>query len=189
MSDRIQRGPAFEMSRLQITSFALIAFACLSLSPSRTVAQATTLADSLTACDYRQCALTIAPRWNGLAVVRGTSGRTVANLNFFAPHDIGDAFERHSVGSDSVAAYVQRAVRLRRVGAVFTDVGILSLAVAGTRALRSSSNRRTNAIVAATGLAALGVSVPFQFAADGALSRAVWWHNLRYARTHQADVE
>jgi len=24
------------------------------------------------------------------------------------------------------------------------------------------------------------VSVPLQFAADGALSRAVWWHNLRY---------
>ena len=37
-------------------------------------------------------------------------------------------------------------------------------------------------LVAAAGLAALTISVPFQFAADGALSRAVWWHNLRYAR-------
>jgi len=37
------------------------------------------------------------------------------------------------------------------------------------------------------GVAALGVSVPFQFAADGALSKAIWWYNLRYARTGPAQ--
>jgi hypothetical protein len=30
-------------------------------------------------------------------------------------------------------------------------------------------------------LGALFISVPLQFAADGALSKAVWWHNVRYA--------
>jgi hypothetical protein len=37
-------------------------------------------------------------------------------------------------------------------------------------------------VIAVIGAASLGVSVPLQFAADGALSRAVWWHNVRYAR-------
>jgi len=35
-------------------------------------------------------------------------------------------------------------------------------------------------VVGGVGFAAILVSVPLQFAADGALSRAVWWHNMRY---------
>jgi hypothetical protein len=41
---------------------------------------------------------------------------------------------------------------------------------------------RRDRVVAAAGVASLQVSIPIQFAADGALGRAVWWHNLRYAR-------
>jgi hypothetical protein len=37
-------------------------------------------------------------------------------------------------------------------------------------------------VIGGAGLTALLVSVPIQFAADGALSRAVWWHNVRYVR-------
>jgi hypothetical protein len=29
----------------------------------------------------------------------------------------------------------------------------------------------------------LMLSIPLQFAADGALSRAVWWHNRRYSKS------
>jgi hypothetical protein len=48
--------------------------------------------------------------------------------------------------------------------------------------LRECRVRRSDGILLGVGGAALGLSVPFQFAADGALSRAVWWHNARYAR-------
>src|SRR5438105_401138 len=165
------------MSTPQITCSLLLALCVASLSPADASAQSATAVDSTANCDYRLCALTIAPRWNGLAVLRGASRATVANLNFFAPRDITPglgSFDRRSIGADSVAAYVHRALGLRRVGAFFTDAGILSLAVAGTRALISPANERPNAFVAAAGLAALTISVPCQFAAEAALSRAVW---------------
>ena len=116
--------------------------------------------------------------------MRGSSSATVANLNFFLPRDISHALRgdgRLFVGSDSVSAAVKRAVRLRRIGAVFTDAGLIGIAVAGARALSDGSNKRTNGIIAGTGFALLGIAVPFQFAADGALSKAIWWYNWRYS--------
>jgi hypothetical protein len=44
------------------------------------------------ACEYAACALNIAPRWNGLAVIRGARGPAVANLNFFWARDVSAAF-------------------------------------------------------------------------------------------------
>jgi hypothetical protein len=92
--------------------------------------------DPESGCDYRKCALVIAPRWNGLAVVAGDGGATLANLHFLLPHDLT----------------------------------IYSLAHAPIRRVATASG------------VALMLSLPVHFAADGALSRAVWWHNLRYAR-------
>lgn len=138
------------------------------------------------ACDYQNCALTIAPRWNGLAVVAGTSGRTVANLQFLVPHDITSALAAGrggaTIGADSVAVYAHRAVQLRRAGAALTDAGILLGGAAAIYAIRNDGNARRTTALAAGGGALLSLSIPLQFAADGALSRAVWWHNLRYAR-------
>ena len=37
-------------------------------------------------------------------------------------------------------------------------------------------------VLTITGAASVGISVPLHFAADGMLSRAVWWHNRRYSR-------
>jgi len=54
--------------------------------------------------------------------------------------------------------------------------------VAVARAAGMGRVSRTEQVVGGAGLAALLVSVPLQFAADGALSRAVWWHNARYVR-------
>lgn len=138
------------------------------------------------ACTYRTCALTIAPRWNGLAVVAGDGGRPVANLHFLLPRDITRALVSHHPelvsGADSAASHARRAVRLRRAGAALTDVGLL---LGGAAALYASqadaSRKRTSSLAAASGTMLL-LSVPLQFAADGALSRAVWWHNVRYAR-------
>ena len=136
-------------------------------------------------CSYRECALSIAPVWNGLTVVRGADGRRVANLDFFLPRDVAPALRGDApgaVGADSAFAHAERAVALRRVGAVLTDMGGVAMVIAIVRAASAGRASRSDQVVGGTGLAALLVSVPLQFAADGALSRAVWWHNLRYAR-------
>ena len=136
------------------------------------------------ACAYRECALSIAPTWNGLAVVRGTDGRRVANLSFFLPRDITSALRGDSsaAGADSALAHAQRALALRRAGAVLTDVGAVAVVAAVAHAASAARADRGDRIAGAAGLVALLASVPIQFAADGALSRSVWWHNLRYAR-------
>jgi hypothetical protein len=138
----------------------------------------------MTPCTYRACALSIAPRWNGLAVVRGTSGSQVANLNFFWPRDVSIAFRgtpMEAIGADSAIISTQRALELRRIGAALTDGSAILGGVALLRAVNAHHLRRSDGVLVAAGAAALGMSIPFQFAADGALSRAVWWHNARYA--------
>lgn len=165
--------------------------ALLSVISARASAQVITPAVDVTtglanpACDYATCAMGIAPRWNGLALVRGAAGQQVANLSFFWPRDISGALGPvgdRVANTDSAEVSIRRAVRLRRIGAAFTDGGLVLAGAAAVRALHTGSVRRADGVVAAAGLAALGLSVPIQFAADGALSRAVWWHNLRFAR-------
>jgi hypothetical protein len=160
--------------------------ATLMLAPSIAIAQrADSTRLSVTSCSYRDCALSISPTWNGLAVVRGRDGARVANLGFFLPRDIAPALRGEDAGvagADSAFAYARRAVTLRRAAAVLTDVGaIVVTAAAMSRAVRADRAGHAEAVGGGLGLAALVVSVPLQFAADGALSRAVWWHNLRYA--------
>jgi hypothetical protein len=139
--------------------------------------------DSATA--YRSAALSIAPRWDGLAVVRGAHRETVANLHFFWPRNITVELrgtDTTAIGLDSLSHHAQRAVALRRAGAGFTDLGMLTMAVAIVRSLRDGRFATRDQQLAAAAVGALVVSVPLQFAADGELSRAVWWHNLRFAR-------
>ena len=134
------------------------------------------------ACSYRACALGIAPQWNGLAVIRGEGGPRVANLHFFWPADISPALRGDPLarGADSAAASARRAIALRRAGATLTDLGVVATGIAVVSGLRGRRLRTQERAVGGLGLTALLVSVPLQFAADGALSRAVWWHNLRY---------
>ena len=137
------------------------------------------------ACAYSACALAIAPRWNGLAVVRGSGGPQIANLHFFWPRDISAALRGPSsltTGADSASAQARQAIHLRRIGAVLTDGGVLVATIGAIGSLRAGHVRAADGVLLGVGGAALGVSVPFQFAADGALSRAVWWHNRRFAR-------
>jgi hypothetical protein len=153
------------------------------LAAQRLAPEAVTMA--IPACEYETCAFTIAPQWNGLAVVAGQTGTRVANLHFFVPRDITPVLagsRGQAIGADSAAAYARAAIKLRRIGASLTDASGL-LAVAGLiSALSHHAVRRSDGILLGAGGGALLVSVPFQFAADGALSRAVWWHNVRYAR-------
>lgn len=137
------------------------------------------------ACAYDNCALGISPNWSGLAVVRGVHGPRVANLSFFWPHDVSRALRGENgavLGADSAAAQARRAVGLRRSAAALTDAGIVLVGIAAIRAISVGRLTRADGLIGGAGAAALGVSVPFQFAADGALSRAVWWHNIRFAR-------
>lgn len=151
----------------------------------QTATPAGTAAPNDSACAYRSCALRIAPMWNGLAVVRGAETRRVTNLNFFWPRDITPDLlgkDTTAAGVDSVAYYAKRAVALRTVGAGFTDLGALTLGVAALRALRDGRMTERDQILAGVGLGAVALSIPLQFAADGELSRAVWWHNVRFGR-------
>lgn len=134
---------------------------------------------------YRSAALGIAPRWDGLAVVRGANRQIVANLHFFWPRDITAELrgtDSTALGLDSLTRHAQRAVTLRRAGAGFTDLGMLTMGVAIVRSLRDGRFATRDQQLAAAAVGALVVSVPLQFAADGELSRAVWWHNIRFAR-------
>ena len=136
-------------------------------------------------CSFRACALVISPRWNGLALVRGPHGPQVANLNFFWPRDLSAALasaqQAFGPSADSSLAEARRAVHVRRIGAVLTDGAAVLGAVALVRAARAGRFRRSDGVIAAASVAALGVSIPVHFAADGALSRAVWWQNSGYA--------
>jgi hypothetical protein len=133
-------------------------------------------------CHYTACALAIVPRWNGLAVIQGTNGPRVANLNFFWPRSVTAALHGEGEGSapDSAAAHAERALHLRRMGAAFTDAGIVAAVAAGARIAASGRTRRDDKVVVGASVASMLLSVPLQFAADGELSRAVWWHNLRF---------
>lgn len=130
------------------------------------------------ACDYAQCALNIAPRWNGLAVVRGAEEARVANLNFFWPRDISSAFAPDA-GDGRALAHARRAVRIRRLAAAMTDVAVVGLAAGAVRSWRRSPTGEDRILLGAS-LATFVASVPLQFIADGALSRAVWWYNRRF---------
>lgn len=98
----------------------------------------------------------------------------VATLGFLWTHDISGAFD----GAGAEAAHL--AVRTRRWGALFTDVG-LALLVTGAVSAAANDLDRTSANLMLAGAASVGVSVPLQFLADKHLARAVWQHNARYA--------
>lgn len=131
---------------------------------------------SLDRCSYRRCALGIAPTWNALEVVNGATGSSVASLGFFLPHSIAATF----AGNDSAAFYAARAFSVRRSAAALTDVGVVLLGYAAVQQMRGGLSRRDR-IIGGIGAAVFAISIPLQFSADGLLSRAVWWHNGRFA--------
>jgi len=127
-------------------------------------------------CTYLNCALGIAPAWNGLDVVDGATGRRVDGLGFFWPHSVDASF----AGSDSAIAYATKAFHVRRAAAVFTDVGVVLLGYTAVRQV-SGGLHGADRVIGAVGAGAFAIGVPLQFSADGLLSRAVWWHNARYS--------
>jgi hypothetical protein len=129
-------------------------------------------------CTYQACALGLAPVWNGLEVTRGDSQRRVATLGFFIPRDISSVFTDDREARDVALD----AFRIRQVGAVLTDAGIILGATGIGRALFHWDFDGLSTGLTLAGGASLAAGVPFQFAADGRLSRAVWLFNRRFAR-------
>ncbi|MFN0098768.1 MAG: hypothetical protein ACKVS7_08850 [Gemmatimonadaceae bacterium] len=131
--------------------------------------------DPSASCDYRRCAYNIVPVLHGLTVVRGEEETPVATLGFLWTGDITDAF------AEPARDVARRAVRTRRVAAVFTDLG-LALAAAGLAVGLAEEFDETAGLLIAGGVVSITVSVPLQFRADKYLAQATWIHNARYAR-------
>ena len=129
-------------------------------------------------CTYQTCALGLVPVWDGLSVVRGDSDRRIATLGFFLPGDVSSVFQEDP---DALEA-ARDAVQIRQIGAALTDGGLVLAATGIARALFRRDWDRLSSALTIGGAAALGASVPVQFAADGELSRAVWLYNRRFAR-------
>jgi hypothetical protein len=146
----------------------------LSLLWSSQVAAATPNSTPADTCTYRRCALAVVPAWNGLDLVRGENEEHVARLGFFWARDISPLF----AGDPRSHEYARRAVRVRRVAVIFTDAGAVLL-VAGLAGLAGDHHDDNARVIAVAGVVSFGIGVPIQFAADGHLGRAVWWHNAR----------
>lgn len=125
-------------------------------------------------CDYRSCAYNIIAALHGLKVTSGSQEAPVGTLGFLWTRDISGAFEGEG------RAEARAAVRTRRWGALFTDLG-LALLVTGAVSAATNDLDETSARLMLGGAASVGLSVPIQFLADKHLARAVWLHNARYA--------
>ena len=168
----MRRAPGYDFMK-GITPCAVgIIAACLPLNSAK--AQARTDAN----CTYETCALGIAPVWNGLAITKGERQQTVATLGFFYPTDVASVFE----GNDAAVDAANDAMRTRTIAAALTDAGIVLVATGIARAAFQRHFDGLSQALAFSGAASLAVGVPFQFSADGLLSRAVWLYNRKYAR-------
>jgi hypothetical protein len=154
--------------------FAFGLMCTLAVTPTVARAQRAEPARLPAACDYRACAYNIIAALHGLKVTRGEQETPVATLGFLWTRDISDVFE----GEGEAAA--KAAVRTRRWGALFTDLG-LALLVTGAASAATNDLDETSTALMLGGATSLGLSVPIQFAADKHLARAVWQHNARYA--------
>ena len=152
----------------------LVRLAALILS----LAAAGELGAQTAACTYDTCALSLVPRLSGLDVVRGTNEQRIGSLGFLIPRDVRAAFS----GSAAAQQHAGRALSIRRVAAVFTDVGGLIAAAGAVRAFSTANGRRASAVISLGGVALIGASVLPQFAADAELSRAVRDYNRQFAR-------
>lgn len=167
------RSPALFPSTLSIAGLAAVLLLPMRAGAQRTEARLTD-APRAADCDYRRCAYNIIAALHGLRVVSGADETQVATLGFLWTRDIAVHFDGE--GQRTARA----AVRARRWGALFTDVGLALLATGAARAAANDLDD-TAAHLMLAGVASVGVSVPLQFLADKHLARAVWQHNARYA--------
>ncbi len=118
-------------------------------------------------CSYADCALRVERGlWSGPSLVRGVTGRPVADLGGLRPTDLLTVF----AGNDSASMYGKQYVSAARVNHALTFGGIVLAAVG------LAQHERLNAYTV-VGASMLAVSIPFQVGEERTLSRAVWWYN------------
>jgi len=129
-------------------------------------------------CSYDTCALSIIPRLSGLDVVRGASEERIATLGFLAPTSVNRAF----LGNAAAESHASRALRIRRVASIMTDLGGVLALSGALHAAATRTGRSASIAISLGGLTLVGASVLPQFAADAELSRAVREYNTQFAR-------
>ena len=159
-------------------ALSLVLLAALSSGTQGQAETQSALVPADTSCTYRRCALAVVPAWNGLDLVRGDNEEFVARLGFLWTGDVSIVF----AGTPRAFEYAQRAVSVRRTAALFTDIGAGLLIGALVGGLADPDHTDTYQGLAIAGAVTFGIGVPLQFAADGHLSRAVWWHNAKFVR-------
>ncbi|MDQ2665373.1 MAG: hypothetical protein M3Z05_05125 [Gemmatimonadota bacterium] len=108
--------------------------------------------------------------WSGPSLVRGATGRPVADLGGLRPPDVLTVF----AGNDSASMYGRKYLNAARVNHALTLGGAVLAAVG------LAQHERLNAYTA-VGAGMLAVSIPFQVDEERTLSRAVWWYNSALA--------
>lgn len=135
--------------------------------PSMTVIAPAAVTRSAAPCSYADCALRVERGlWSGPSLVRGVTGRPVADLGALRPADVLPLF----AGNDSASMYGAQYLSAARVNHPLTFGGIVLAAVG------LAQHERMNAFTA-IGASMLAVSIPFQIAEERSLGRAVWWYN------------
>jgi hypothetical protein len=173
--------------RLRILILASLAAVCAGrhAAAQAAVSDAVACADSAPAPgSYARCALSI----DGSHVRRGAEAVTIAGPGFFKPLRL----TRVVVG-DSALAYAAKFEKRSK------QSGVLGLLAAGLwvasdiRARDACASGHVCHAFMGEGddvafgllvgsLATLAISVPFQVSGRRAMSRAIWWHNARFAR-------
>lgn len=161
----------------------LAALALLAIPPQALAAQdasAPSPASVTSECIvYERCALSLLPRFSGLVIVRGVQEQPVATLGFFLP---GRSLDAAFAGDSLAQRYGREAHRARRIGAVLTMTGLVTMSAAGPLAVNSENELGAFAgYVLLGGVQMLG-AVYYQFKADAELSRAVFAFNRKFAR-------
>jgi hypothetical protein len=117
-------------------------------------------------CTYATCALRVERSIWHRRIVRGATGSSVASLDMPKSSEIAQLF----AGSDSASVYGAKYVRAEQINRPLTIVGT-ALAAVGIL-----QDKRMNGYTI-SGFSMLAVSIPFVYAQERALSRAVWWYN------------
>lgn len=135
--------------------------------PSMTVIAPAAVTRSAAPCSYADCALRVERGlWSGPSLMRGVTGRPVADLGVLRSSDLLPLF----AGNDSASMYGAQYLSAARVNHPLTIAGIVLGAVG------LAQHERLNAYTV-IGASMLAVSIPFQLVEERALSRAVWWYN------------
>jgi hypothetical protein len=136
-------------------------------------------AQAVASCDaYTACALSVVPRWTGVAVLRGEQQTHVATLRVSVFRSLDP--DRVFAGDSLAVAFGRQSLRSARTAAVLSHVGTIAMLVAVVRADDRGFDDTDGALMISGAVVGM-VSVPFQLRASRQLVQAAWTYNRRFA--------